>query len=150
MRGGRRNGAGRPKGTRSVETMVKDARRNGMDEQRCPSLAYLRKIVTNKIKNPNQQKIEAAKALLAYEAPRWGERAPEPEARTEEEILEDLKGLASNAGILDLFLNAAMGSREGQDSILQCLTKLGFTVRAPEMPKHEGIAEVVQLRPASA
>jgi hypothetical protein len=144
MRGGARNGAGRPKGTRNLETMVKDAKRIGVDEDQCPSLAYLRRIVTNQIKNPSQQKIEAAKALLAYEAPRWGERTPEPEQKSEEEMLAELKGLAANAEIVEFFLGAVMGSKTGQESVFQVLGRLGYQLSRPEG------AEIVQLRPASA
>lgn len=68
-----------------MKTVVKEAIRDGIIDENTPSLSYLRRVVMGQIKDPNPHKLEAAKALLAYEAPRWGERDPDRKPLSEEE-----------------------------------------------------------------
>lgn len=83
MRGGKRPGAGRPKGSRSVNTLVREARELGL-ETAGTSLEYLQKVYRGDIRNPDPRRIEAARAAAPYEFPRLTDST----IRTENAALE--------------------------------------------------------------
>lgn len=70
MRGGARPGAGRPKGSRTVDQqMIREAIQSGEDIAGT-SLEYLQKVYQGKIRNADPKRIEAARAAAPYEFPR--------------------------------------------------------------------------------
>jgi hypothetical protein len=144
MRGGKREGAGRKPGSKNLETIVSDARLNGVDEELTPALAYLKRIVRGSIKNPDRHKIDAAKALLSYEAPRFGEMVPQEPPKSEEEILEGLRSQLANSEFTRLLVTAAFSTPEGQQSLALAILAHGY-----KLVKSEG-AEVVPLSAVNA
>jgi hypothetical protein len=144
MRGGKRPGAGRPKGSRELETVVREALHVGIDADMTPSLSYLRKVVKGHIKNPNQQKIEAAKALLAYEAPRWGERKPNEPEKSEEEINASIRARMADAAMVTFLVESAVANPEGQQNLSAALSKLGFKLTKAEGADVVRLAEIVK------
>jgi hypothetical protein len=69
-RGGVRPGAGRPKGSRTIDAnLIREAKRQGL-EIAGTSLEYLQMVYRGRIKNPDPRRIEAARAACPYEFPR--------------------------------------------------------------------------------
>ena len=69
-RGGARPGAGRPKGSRTIDTnLIREAKRQGF-EIAGTSLEYLQQVYRGSIRNPDPRRIEAARAACPYEFPR--------------------------------------------------------------------------------
>lgn len=139
-KGGYRPGAGRKKGTPDYKHAVRKALHSGgIDPEATPSLEYLRKVVKGYIKNPSIRKIEAAKALLAYEAPRWGERKPEENPPSEEDIKAQLRALALSPEFMETWLVAVMDSEQAKELLANNLAQKGY-----KLQKTEG-AEVIKL-----
>ena len=127
-----------------METVVKEAMRNGViDPNNTPSLDYLRRVVRGHIKSPNPQKIEAAKALLSYEAPRWGERTPVEPPKDEAEILESIREVMSKSSAVDQLVEAVMGTPEGQQNLALAIAKRGYRLLKAQDDN------VIQLQPAA-
>lgn len=69
-RGGPRPGAGRPKGSKNVDSrMIRKAKQEGIDIEGT-SLGYLQRVYRGQIKSPDPKRIEAARAAAPFEFPR--------------------------------------------------------------------------------
>ena len=146
MRGGKREGAGRKKGSQDIKTLVKQARAIGINPDECPAYAYLRLVVMGKLpaKEYDRDRLEAAKTLLAYEIPRWGERKPEEPPKSEEELrAASIAALASHEAAENL-VDAILAGENGHRHLAAALLKRGL-----RLLKSEG-AEVINLPEAKA